>query len=123
MNRVSSTDTASFRRDVPYMLGIEANWENRKDADANIKWAKDVYKNMHRFSRGGSYLNFPGFVEDREVLLRGGLRTESGATPGHQGRIRSHEHFSRCIEHRAPSRLTSIASAGIAILDSAKQIL
>ena len=71
MNRVSPTDTAFFKRDAPYMLGIEANWENREDADANIKWAKDVYQNMHRFTRGGSYLNFPGFMEEREPLLRG----------------------------------------------------
>jgi FAD/FMN-containing dehydrogenase len=71
MSRVSPRETAFFKRDAPYMLGIEANWENREDADVNIKWAKNVYQSMQRFTRGGSYLNFPGFVEDREALLRG----------------------------------------------------
>lgn len=68
--RVSPTDTPFFRRDAPYMLGIEANWENRDDASANIQWARDVFDDTKPFSRGGVYLNFPGFVEEQEALLQ-----------------------------------------------------
>lgn len=71
MTRVSSTATAFFKRDAPFMMGIEANWTKREDAKANISWARNVSKNMRRFTKGGSYLNFPGFVEERKALLRG----------------------------------------------------
>ena len=71
MNRISPSDTAFFKRDAPYMLGIEANWTRREDASANINWAKNVVKDMQKFTKGGSYLNFPGFVEEKEALLQG----------------------------------------------------
>jgi FAD/FMN-containing dehydrogenase len=53
------------------MIGIEANFHHREDADANIAWARDLHRDLQPFSSGGNYLNFPGFVEDREDLLRG----------------------------------------------------
>ena len=71
MSRISPGDTAFFKRDAPYMLGIEANWNRREDASANIDWARNVVKDMQRFTKGGSYLNFPGFVEEKEALLEG----------------------------------------------------
>ena len=58
-------------RHYPIMIGIEANWEDRDDSDANMAWARNLYKELQPFSSGGNYLNFPGFVEDREALLRG----------------------------------------------------
>ncbi|WP_373498361.1 FAD-binding oxidoreductase [Desulfococcus sp.] len=66
----SSPDTAFYRRDAPYMLGIEANWHRREDAEANIAWARGLFDDMRRFSREGIYLNFPGFMEDKEALLQ-----------------------------------------------------
>ena len=75
MSRINPGDTAFFKRDAPYMLGIEANWHKREDATANIDWAKNVVKDMQRFTKGGSYLNFPGFVEEREALLQGSYGT------------------------------------------------
>jgi hypothetical protein len=71
MNRVKPARTAFCKRGAPYMLGIEANWKNREDAEANISWANNVFKDMQKFTSGGSYLNFPGFVEDIEALLQG----------------------------------------------------
>ncbi len=71
MSRVKSTDTAFYKRDAPYMIGIEANWDKREDAEANIEWARAVFEDMKKFTRGGHYLNFPGFFEERESLLLG----------------------------------------------------
>ncbi len=71
MRRVSPSETPFYKRNAPYMLGIEANWEKKEESDANIAWARNVFEDMHRFSEGGSYLNFPGFVEQREDLLKG----------------------------------------------------
>ncbi len=71
MSRVKSTQTAFHTRDAPYMIGIEANWDAREEAEANIKWARAVFEDLKKFSRGGHYLNFPGFFEEQESLLKG----------------------------------------------------
>ncbi len=70
--RVKPEDTAFYNRAAPFMLGIEANWRNPEDHEANIAWARNVFDDMRRFSKGGVYLNFPGYLEDREALLKAG---------------------------------------------------
>jgi FAD/FMN-containing dehydrogenase len=70
MARVSPSETPFYKRDAPYLIGIEANWQN-SDADANIAWARAVFEDLQPFTRGGNYLNFPGFFEDQDHLLRG----------------------------------------------------
>jgi FAD/FMN-containing dehydrogenase len=52
------------------LLGIEANWERTQDDEANIAWVRNCVADMRRFSSGGMYLNFPGFLEEGERLLR-----------------------------------------------------
>lgn len=71
MERVKPSETAFYKRDAPYLIGIEANWQNRADVDANIAWARAVFEGLQPFTRGGNYLNFPGFFEDQDHLLRG----------------------------------------------------
>ncbi|AOY56829.1 FAD-binding oxidoreductase [Desulfococcus multivorans] len=65
-----TSESAFWRRDAPFMLGIEANWKRREEADKNIEWARRLHKAMRLYSRDGIYLNFPGFMEDRDTLLR-----------------------------------------------------
>lgn len=67
MARVPAGDTAFGDRSMPYMLGIEANWENAEDDDANIAWARDVYERTGAYSDGREYVNFPGFYEADEL--------------------------------------------------------
>ena len=71
MGRVSKTATAFYKRDAPYMIGIEANWNSADDTDANIQWARMLYQDLKEYSRGGEYLNFPGFFENKESQLAG----------------------------------------------------
>jgi len=71
MSRVAPIATAFFNRRHPIMIGIEANWSDRADAEANIAWARELHQALTPFSGGGNYLNFPGFVEERETMLRG----------------------------------------------------
>jgi hypothetical protein len=66
MERVKPSETAFYKRDAPYLIGIEANWQNHADADANIAWARSVFEDLQPFTRGGNYLNFPGFFEDQD---------------------------------------------------------
>jgi FAD/FMN-containing dehydrogenase len=57
-------------RQGPYVLGIESNWIDPKDDDANIAWARKVYAAAEPFSTGERYLNFPGFFEEGQALAR-----------------------------------------------------
>ena len=72
MSRVGETDTAFANRDQKYLLGIEGNWEREEDSDANVSWVRETVDQMHPFGEGGTYLNFPGFLEDVEQTLREG---------------------------------------------------
>jgi FAD/FMN-containing dehydrogenase len=71
MNRVNATETAFYKRDAPFMIGIEANWKNRNDSDSNIEWARGLYTKLEPFSHGGNYLNFPGLFEEQQKMLHG----------------------------------------------------
>ncbi|QIN81942.1 FAD-binding protein [Rubrobacter tropicus] len=72
MGRVGADESAFGDRSAPILLGIEANWEAEpKEDGANIVWVRDCFSDMRRFSSGGMYLNFPGFLEEGDGLLRG----------------------------------------------------
>jgi FAD/FMN-containing dehydrogenase len=70
MTRVAPGDSAFGDRSSPFLIGIEANWENPADDDANIGWAGEVYRALEPFSTGGGYVNFPGLYEDNEKMVR-----------------------------------------------------
>ena len=70
MCREPAGGSAFARRGDPFLLGIEANWTAQEDDEANIAWAREVYRDMARFSPGGAYLNFAGFGEEGDALLR-----------------------------------------------------
>ncbi|HEX3687950.1 MAG TPA: BBE domain-containing protein, partial [Gaiellaceae bacterium] len=62
--------SAFAQRDAPFLFGLEANWEEA-DGDAdNLAWARDLFDGAKAHSPGGSYLNFPGFAEEGEELLK-----------------------------------------------------
>src|SRR5829696_8800728 len=70
MARVGTSETAFGDRSSPILLGIEANWEDPQDDEVNLAWVRSCFSDMRRFSNGGLYLNFPGFLEEGEQLLR-----------------------------------------------------
>ncbi len=70
MSRVGAGETAFGDRSAPYLLGIEANWEEPEDDEANVAWARETVADMRRFSDGGTYLNFPGFLEEGQEMMR-----------------------------------------------------
>lgn len=70
MARKSSDASAFFRRDAPYLLGIESNWDDPHADEANVAWARELYREAQRHTRGGGYLNFPGFLEEGDQTLR-----------------------------------------------------
>ena len=70
MNRVGAEETAFGDRSAPYLLGIEGNWEESHEDEANVAWVRGCVADMQRFSDGGMYLNFPGFLEEGQGLMR-----------------------------------------------------
>ncbi len=77
MNRVPADKTAYARRDVRYALALESNWTDPGQSHANIAWTREVFEDVQRFSRG-TYLNFPGFMEDADKLLQGAYEANYG---------------------------------------------
>ena len=70
MSRVAADATAYGRRDAPFLVTAEANWIDPADNDRHLQWARGLLASMKPFSRGGLYLNFPGFGEEKEAMLR-----------------------------------------------------
>ncbi len=62
-------ESAFAGRHAPFLLGIEANWEDPANDDVNIEWVRDCIADMRQFSDGSFYLNFPGFFEGGEAAL------------------------------------------------------
>lgn len=70
MNRVSSDESPLSPRETPFMIGIEANWDEAKETDNNIAWVRDCVDGLAPFAAPGIYLNFPGFMEDADQLVK-----------------------------------------------------
>ncbi len=63
-------ESAFAGRHAPFLLGVEANWERPEDDDANVEWVRDCLDDMRQFSDGSVYLNFPGFLEEGDDMMR-----------------------------------------------------
>lgn len=68
--RIAPDATAFAHRDADINIGVEANWADPVDDEANIAWARRVTQVLEPFSTGGQYLNFPGFFEEGDAALR-----------------------------------------------------
>jgi FAD/FMN-containing dehydrogenase len=71
-SRVPAAATAFGRRDDPFLLTVAATWNDPDQNRANIAWARAQWADFQCFSNGGLYLNFSGFGEEKEALLRAG---------------------------------------------------
>ena len=67
--RVGAEET-SFGPRPPFMIAFESTWTDPAQSEANIAWARDAWASMQRFASRGIYLNFPGFGEEKEELVR-----------------------------------------------------
>ncbi|MER5219967.1 FAD-binding oxidoreductase [Streptomyces flaveus] len=72
MARVGEEQTAFANRGAAYLLGIEGNWGDDADSAENVTWVRDTFADLRTYSSGGVYLNFPGFLEEGEQLMREG---------------------------------------------------
>lgn len=58
VSRVNEADTAYTHRDVSYSLVISAAWEDPKDSEEHIGWAREFWSAVQPHSTGGVYVNF-----------------------------------------------------------------
>lgn len=66
-----SADKSAFNgRQAAFLLSPEANWEHPEDDDINIAWLREMIADMQDFSDGSAYLNFPGFQEEGDAMMR-----------------------------------------------------
>ena len=70
MSRVAPDATAYGDRSAPFLLGVEANWADPDDDEANVDWTRGCVAAFDELSTGREYLNFPGFLEDGDQTLR-----------------------------------------------------
>jgi FAD/FMN-containing dehydrogenase len=70
ISRVGDAETAFGRRSAPYLFTAEATWDDPARNEQNISWSRESLARMKPFSKGGLYLNFPGFSEEKEAQLR-----------------------------------------------------
>ncbi len=69
--RVAADATAFGDRSMPFMLSIDSIWRETADDQVNIAWTREFWRRMQPHSHHGRmYLNFPGFGEEGERLLR-----------------------------------------------------
>ena len=55
---VPGSDSPVGNRSAPYMVGIEANWDDPAQDRANIEWARATSAALAPFASPGAYLNF-----------------------------------------------------------------
>lgn len=69
-SRVPPDATAYSWRTAEFLLSFDTTWVEPADTDQCIAWTRQQWSAMQRFGHGGTYLNFPGFGEEKERLLR-----------------------------------------------------
>jgi FAD/FMN-containing dehydrogenase len=70
VRRGSPTTSAFHGRQAAFLLSPEANWHHAEDDTVNIAWLRDFIADMAEFSDGSRYLNFAGFQEEGDSLVR-----------------------------------------------------
>lgn len=70
VKRYSSDHAAYFGRQAAFLMNPEANWVSPQDDTSNIQWVREFVEAMGEFSDGSRYLNFAGFQEEGEVMMK-----------------------------------------------------
>jgi FAD/FMN-containing dehydrogenase len=69
MGRVGAAETA-FGARPSILLGYEANFHEPETVEENVAWVRDSLAALQPVASGGAYLNFPGFFEEGDDLVR-----------------------------------------------------
>jgi FAD/FMN-containing dehydrogenase len=70
MQRVENTETAFMGRDAPYLFSVDAIWDDPSMSDEVLAYSRAYLAEMEPYSPGGLYVNFAGFGEEGQKLVR-----------------------------------------------------
>jgi FAD/FMN-containing dehydrogenase len=70
IQRFGPEHSAYGGRQAAFLLSPEGNWEAPQDDEANIAWVRGLIDDMAPFSDGGRYLNFAGFQEEGDEMMK-----------------------------------------------------
>lgn len=66
-----SAETSAFNgRQAEFLVNAEANWNDPADDSANLEWVRRFIAGIEEFSDGSRYLNFAGFQEEGDDMMR-----------------------------------------------------
>jgi hypothetical protein len=70
VRNVDHDATAFHGRQAEFLFNAEANWESPDDDEANLSWAREMLAALAAYSDGSRYLNFAGFQEEGDDMMR-----------------------------------------------------
>jgi FAD/FMN-containing dehydrogenase len=70
MRRVGENESAFGSRRTPYLFSVDAIWDDPAQTESIIAWSREQITAMKPYSSGGLYVNFSGFGEEGEQLVR-----------------------------------------------------
>jgi hypothetical protein len=70
IQRVGPEESAYGARQGAFLINPEANWKLPEDDAANVRWARGFVAAMAPYSDGSRYLNFAGFQEEGDEMMR-----------------------------------------------------
>jgi hypothetical protein len=71
IERVAPDATAFAQRDAKYLLSLDTSWFDPDATERCIDWTRRTWAAMQeRFATDRPYLNFVGFGEEKEALVR-----------------------------------------------------
>jgi FAD/FMN-containing dehydrogenase len=68
LQKLPPDHSAVGNRDVAVSLNVMASWESVQDDEANMEWARSAWRDLRRFSTGGTYINFLTEEEGEERI-------------------------------------------------------
>jgi FAD/FMN-containing dehydrogenase len=75
-NRIAATAMAYPARDASFVLNVHGRWEDAKDDQKCIAWARDFFKASAPYASGGAYVNFMTDEEGDRVAAAYGSNYE-----------------------------------------------
>lgn len=70
MRRVDADSTAFMGRDATYLFSVDAIWDDPAESDEVLAYSRNYLAEMEPYSADGLYVNFPGFGEEGEQLVK-----------------------------------------------------
>ena len=77
MSNIAADASAFGPRDMNYMFEFDSMWSDPAEAEKNIAWTRQKWADLQRYSTGRLYINFPGFGEEGEKLVRSAVGNAS----------------------------------------------